>query len=272
MRMPGVGVLAEVCVDTVAGVRIAAAAGADRVELCSGLELGGLTPSAALIEHAVAATGGSGVAVQVLIRPRPGDFRYTIDEIRCMERDITLAVELGAQGVVIGALGVDGSVDLDVTSRLVAVARAAGRAAVGRRPGRTEQIGVTFHRAFDLTADPFAALEAVRQCGIERILTSGQAASAADGVALLASLVAAGAAGTGPVTILAGGGIAPANVAELIRASGVREVHFSGRQRARSTMQFVPDGVSMGAADTLDRLVTDAETVRAIVAAARSAA
>lgn len=271
MTTPGAGVLTEVCVDTVAGVRIAAAAGADRVELCSGLELGGLTPSAALIEHAVAATGGSGVAVHVLIRPRPGDFRYTIDEIRCMERDITLAVELGAHGVVIGALGVDGSVDLDVTSRLVAVAHAAGRAATDRRPGRRGQIGVTFHRAFDLTADPFVALAAVRQCGIGRVLTSGQAATAADGVELLASLVAAGAAGTGPVAILAGGGIGPADVAALIRTSGVREVHFSGRQRARSTMQFVPDGVRMGEADAVDRLVTDAETVRATIAAACSA-
>lgn len=271
MSTPAAGVRTEVCVDSVAGVRIAAAAGADRVELCTGLEVGGLTPSAALIEHALAATGGSGLAVQVLIRPRPGDFRYSIDEIRCMERDVVVAVEAGAHGVVIGALAADGSVDLDVTSRLVAVARAAGRAVAAARPGRSGVVGVTFHRAFDLTADPLAALEAVRQCGIERILTSGQAAGAPAGTQLLAELVAAAGAGESPVAILAGGGIGPDTVADLIRVTGVREVHFSGRRRARSSMQFIPDGVSMGPADTFDRMVTDAATVRATIAAALSA-
>ncbi|MEJ7649316.1 MAG: copper homeostasis protein CutC [Nakamurella sp.] len=271
MATPGAGVLTEVCVDSVAGVRIAAAAGADRVELCSGLEVGGLTPSAALIEHALAATGGSGLAVHVLIRPRSGDFRYSIDEIRCMERDVAIAVELGARGVVIGALNVDGSVDLDVTSRLVAVARAAGRAAAVAHPRRSSRIGVTFHRAFDLTADPFAALEAVRLCGIERILTSGQAAGAAAGAVLLRKLVSAAGSGGAPIAILAGGGIGPDTVADLISTTGVREVHFSGRRLVRSTMQFAPDGVSMGAADSSDRMATDPDTVRATIAAARSA-
>ena len=188
-----------------------------------------------------------------------------------MERDVTVAVELGAHGVVVGALNVDGSVDLDVTSRLVAVARAAGRAFAAARPGRSGAVGVTFHRAFDLTSDPHRALEAVRQCGIERILTSGQAAGASAGAGLLAELVAAAGVGTPPVAILAGGGIGPDTVAELIRATGVREVHFSGRRPARSSMQFVPDGVRMGPADTADRMITDADTVRATIAAARSA-
>lgn len=268
-------VLTEVCVDSVAGVRVAAAAGADRVELCSALPLGGLTPSIALIEQAVAASSGSGLRVHVLIRPRPGDFVYTVDEIRCMDRDIAAAAAAGAHGVVIGALRIDGSVDDDVLARLVATARTAG----GSR-----RLSITFHRAFDLTADPFAALEAIRRTGIDRILTSGQAATAPAGAELLAALVrrsggSAELGGSGdpggsgePIAIMAGAGIRPENVGELLGRSGVPEVHFSARRAAASPVLHRNPGVSMGAdeADDRTRGITDADAVRATIDAVRA--
>ncbi|WP_211229508.1 copper homeostasis protein CutC [Nakamurella lactea] len=254
----------EVCVDSASGVRVAAAAGADRVELCSALEVGGLTPSMGLIEQAVQASAGSGLQVQVLIRPRPGDFHYQIDEIRCMERDIAAAVAAGAHGVVVGALRVDGSVDDDVLARLVAAARAAGRRA-------SIPVALTFHRAFDVALDPFVALETVRRNGFDRILTSGQAATAGAGAALLAELVRrSGPSDGGPaIGILAGGGIRGDNVAELVRATGVSQVHFSGRARVPSAMRHRNPAVTMGSedADPYTRLVTDPDTVRAIIAA-----
>lgn len=260
-------VLIEVCVDSVAGVRVAAAAGADRVELCSALEVGGLTSSIALIEQAVQ-VAGSGPQVQVLIRPRPGDFHYDADEIRCMERDVAAAVAAGADGVVIGALRVDGSVDERAVGRLVAAARSDSSG--GRSPVR-----LTFHRAFDVAADPFAALDVVRRLGFDRILTSGQAANVADGADLLAELVrrTAGDGGRSPLRILAGGGIRPANVAALIRSTGVGQVHFSGRRTVASPMHFRNPAVTMGSAgsDAYARSITDPAVVAAIIAAVRAA-
>lgn len=264
-------VLTEVCVDSIDGVRVAAAAGADRIELCCALEVGGLTPSIALIEQAVEVAAASlrvpgPLRVHVLIRPRPGDFVYSDDEIRCMEKDIAAAVAGGVDGVVIGALDPDGAVDQPTTARLVSAAREAADAA-GRVP---QAPALTFHRAFDVAADPVAALESVRRNGIGRILTSGQAATAPAGTQLLAELVRRSADETTPVTILAGGGVRPENVAELVRASGVTEVHFSGRGTVGSPMRYRHPAVTMGSRgfDEYTRGVTDPELVRATIAAA----
>lgn len=255
-------VLTEVCVDSAAGVRIAAAAGADRVEVCAALEVGGVTPSIGLIEQAVESAAGTGLKVHVLIRPRPGDFVYGSDEIDVMETDIVAALRAGADGVVIGALTVDGAVDVGATTGLVAAAADCSSAS-----------SVTFHRAFDVAADPFAALDALRRSGIHRILTSGQAGSALAGADLLAALVRSAAAGPDPVNILAGGGIRPDTVVELLHQTGVGEVHFSGRRSVDSPMlhrnRSVPMGTSAG--DEYRRGITDPELVQATVAAVRAA-
>src|ERR1043166_8610519 len=163
--------LVEVCVDSVAGGLAAVAGGAGRLELCTGLVEGGLTPSTGLV-----ATVRERVAVpvHVLIRPRGGDFLYDRDEKTIMLRDIAGAKRLGAAGVVLGALDAGGRVDVEHTRLMVDAAR---------------PMAVTFHRAFDLTRSPVEALDALIALGIERVLTSGQAASAEAGRSVLAAMV-----------------------------------------------------------------------------------
>ncbi|WFN91306.1 copper homeostasis protein CutC [Gordonia sihwensis] len=178
------------------GAATARANGADRVELCTALGVtGGLTPSAGLLD-AVCAVG---IDVHALIRTRPGGFVYSDAEVDVLAADVAaavrLAVRLGARGVVIGALHADGTVDAGATGRLLAAARDAEQRA-GRR------IDVTFHRAIDAAADPIAALTVLAGLGVDRVLTSGGAARAGDGLDVLRALVAAD---TG-VEVMAGGG------------------------------------------------------------------
>lgn len=240
----------EVCVDSSAGVRIARDGGADRVELCSALEVGGVTPSTGLVHAAVAV----GLPVHVLVRCRPGDFVFSDDEIAVMIQDVTAAVAAGAAGVVIGALTQDGEVDAVAAGRMIAAAGSAS---------------VTFHRAFDLTADPLVALDALRSLGVARVLTSGQAARALDGSELLATLVRRSGA-DGPV-ILAGGGVRAESVAALIARTGVSEVHFSARVPADDgTSAGGSTPVRMGPADDGGHHVTDPATVSAMVRAVHS--
>jgi copper homeostasis protein len=201
--------LFEVCVESADGVLAAVAAGADRVELCAALDVGGLTPSASLIEWASSRT-----VAHVLIRPRPGDFVYTPDEAGIMLRDIAAARSLGAAGIVIGALTPSGAVDVGLCSRLVAAARPAS---------------ITFHRAFDAAADPRSAFDDVLALGVDRLLTSGAAPSALSGAELLADLVRA----SGQLTILPGGGVTEETAPDIIRRTGARELHFSARNSGR---------------------------------------
>ena len=201
------GVLLEVCVDDAAGLHAAVEGGADRIELCSSLDLGGVTPSAGLMAEASRA----GLPVIALIRPRAGGFVYTANEERVMLRDIELVAELGLAGVAIGALNPDGGLALALLERLVA--RAVG-------------LQLTLHRAFDLVPDPAEALEQAITLGFHRILTSGGAVHAPAGAAQLAACVALS---RGRIGILAGSGITPANVGALLAATGVREVHASCR-------------------------------------------
>lgn len=199
----------EVCVESVDGVRAAARAGAQRVELCADLAIGGVTPDLAVVKEALAAADGR-LAVHVLVRPRGGDFVYSAAEVDIMRRDLAAVVNAGVDGVVVGALDPAGRVDLPTSRALVGAGRPAS---------------VTFHRAFDDTADPFAALEAVADLGVDRVLTSGAAPTAAEGAGRLAQLVEA--AGD-RLIVLAGGGITDANAA-TVAAAGVRELHFSAR-------------------------------------------
>jgi copper homeostasis protein len=203
----------EVCVVSAGGVRASLAAGADRVEFCASLEVGGITPSIGLIERVVEIAARR-LAVHVLVRPRGGDFVYSGDEEDVMSRDIRAVKAAGADGVVVGALTPSGAVDVPLTSRLIEVAR---------------PLSVTFHRAFDETADPAASFDDVLALGVDRLLTSGAAATALEGADLIASLARRCA---GRVEVMAGSGVTEQTAAEILRRTGVRELHFSARASA----------------------------------------
>lgn len=234
--------LLEICTVDPAGIDAAVKGGADRVELCSGLSEGGLTPSAAMMKYAV-----ERIDTNVLIRPRGGDFVYTPAELTVMTADIDEAVKIGAKGVVIGALTPDGQVDTQACRRLLAHARG---------------LSNTFHRAFDLTADPFKALDEIIELGFSRVLTSGQASSALEGAELLAELHRHAA---GRIIIMAGAGVNPGNAAELQRLSQADELHASARSAVPSAMKATR-GVAMGSADdpSAPRMATDATIVAAL--------
>lgn len=222
------GLTLEVCVDTLEGLAEAVSGGADRVELCAGLGLGGLTPSVGVMR----AAAGCGVPVLAMIRPRAGDFVWTEAEVRAMEADIAAAAEAGLAGVVLGASLPDGRLDEAVLARLVAVAR--GRFANGNRDGAFEGSGpefskipgapdLTLHRCFDLVPDMEAALEQAVELGFRRVLTSGGALTAGAGVARIEALVARAA---GRIAVMAGSGVTAETAAALL-AVGVQELHGS---------------------------------------------
>ncbi|MDE6049254.1 MAG: copper homeostasis protein CutC [Paramuribaculum sp.] len=238
--------LLEVCAGDIDSVIAAAAGGASRVELCSALGEGGVTPSIGFIRSALKVPG---IRVHVLIRPRGGDFLYTPDEVDCMVDDIVAAREAGVQGVVIGALTPDGEIDMPACRKMV-------EAAAG--------ISVTFHRAFDLCRDPFKALEEIISLGCDRILTSGQAQSALEGKNTLAELVRLA---DGRIIILAGAGVSQSNAAEIIKSSGTNEIHASARAAVESGMKFRHGGVSMGTpgSDEYSRKTTSADIVKQII-------
>lgn len=235
----------EIAVQDPAGVRIAGAVGAARVELAQALPLGGLTPSPATIELAVEAARSVGVEVHVLIRPRAGGFHYDSDEIAVTERDVRRAIEAGADGVVIGALDAEGALDLAAMARL---RDAAGGASV------------TLHRAIDVTADPVSTLRAARDLGLRRVLTSGGASVAIEGVETLRALVAEAG---GAIEVMAGSGVDAASAAALV-AAGVDALHFSAKRTVHEH-----GGVRMGSAsDGVGGYeVTDPEIARGIIAA-----
>lgn len=200
----GSNIALEVCVDSVESAVAAERGGADRIELCSVPSVGGITPGEGLIAETRAAVR---LAVYVLIRPRPGDYSFSSSEMKIMEWDILRAKELGADGVAVGVLRNDHSVDV---ARTRALAEAA------------QPMSVTFHRAFDEARHPFRALELIAGAGIQRILTSGQRASAVEGRELIRDLVDHA---DRRISIVAGSGINAANVRRLVAGTGVREVH-----------------------------------------------
>lgn len=223
----------EVCCPSLEAVARAVAAGAGRIELCERLEVGGVTPSESLIKDALAVAGV--VPVNVLVRPREGDFVYSEEEAAQMLESIELCRALGASGVVIGALRSDGSVDMSLMRRLLAAARpvaarpaaaaASATAAVDPAgPGDLRPLSVTFHRAFDECRDPFAALEDIIILGIDRLLTSGHCANAWEGRFILKELVERAA---GRIVIMPGCGITPANLDEIAAITAATEFHGS---------------------------------------------
>ena len=237
----------EICVDSVEGVRAARAAGATRIELCASLLEGGITPSRGMIRQARTVPG---IKLHVIIRPRGGDFLFSDAEFAAMASDIETAKAEGADGVVIGQLTADGFVDVAHTRELMTLAR---------------PMAVTFHRAFDMTPDPFAALETLVDLGIDRILTSGQEASVLEGLPMIAELVKR--AGD-RIVIIPGGGITPRNVDRIVAAARPKEIHFAALELEAGGMRFRRNHVFMGGElrpPEYDRLTTSEATIRAVI-------
>ena len=207
----------EVCCADLQSVRAAMEGGAHRVELCEALEVDGLTPSAEMMAEAI----GMGIPVQVLIRPRQGDFVYDEAEVQSMLEGIRQAKRLGANGVVIGALKPDGSIDEETVRRLAAEAKG---------------LSITFHRAFDVCARPMEALEQIIALGCHRLLTSGQAPTAEQGIPLIKRLVGQAA---GRLSIMPGSGVNPGNARLILSETGAREIHGSLRQGGHTSSELV---------------------------------
>jgi copper homeostasis protein len=218
-------VLVEICVDSAASAVAAERGGARRIELCSDLLEGGITPSAGMIE---VVRGKVAIAIQVMIRPRGGDFCYDVGEFEIMQRDIAIAKNLGADGIVFGILDAEGNVDTERSRRLVELAR---------------PLDVTFHRAFDMSADLFRSLEDVCATGANRILTSGGQPTALQGLDVIAQLVKAA---KGRIAIMPGSGIKPENAWRIVTESGVREIHAGLGTSIAGPMRFRNPQLSMG--------------------------
>ena len=209
----------EVCADTLHSALIAQTAGAYRVELCGNLSEGGTTPSFALIEMARKRLT---IKLYVLIRPRGGDFFYDDLEFDLMKADIHQCGKIGCDGVVIGLLNADGTIDTTRMQDLVNLAH-------------SYSMGVTFHRAFDRCADLFQGLEQVISLGCERILTSGGKNTAIEGAPIIAQLIEKA---DHRIAIMAGAGVTPDNVSDLIAKTGAKEIHGTFRSRYPSAMTY----------------------------------
>ena len=207
----------EVCCGDMESVRAAKEGGAQRVELCRALEVDGLTPSEEMMAEAI----GIGLPVQVLIRPHEGDFVYDKEEVAQMRHDIRLAKRLGANGVVIGALKPDGSVDTESVQSLVEEA---------------EGLSITFHRAFDVCAHPSEALEQIISLGCHRLLTSGQKPTAEEGIPLIKKLVEQAAE---RLIIMPGAGVNLGNAKRILSETNAKELHGSLRKNGHTDAELV---------------------------------
>jgi copper homeostasis protein len=237
--------LLEACVDTVESAIEAKKGGANRLELCSNLLVGGTSPSLALYELVKATTG---MKVHVLIRPRSGDFCYTDYEFQVMKREIEMFKEVGAEGVVIGVLQADGMLDINRMQELIA--RASG-------------MHITLHRAFDMTEDPYRALENAKALGVHTILTSGQKNHCMEGVPVIQELVKRS---DQYIDIMVGSGVNADNIDKLVQLTGAHTFHLSGKKNYDSPMTYRKKGLTMGI-DQIDeyaRWETDSEKIHKV--------
>ncbi len=232
----------EVCANSYVSAMEAFKGGAQRVELCQDLENGGTTPSAAVIQLTVEQLKKEGADVFVLIRPRAGHFIYSDLEFEVMKRDILFCKRNDVDGVVIGLLTPEGKIDISKTSSLVELA---------------QPMQVTFHRAFDYVTDPFEALEQIIALGIQRILTSGQQATALEGTALIQQLIEKA---NDRIIIMPGSGINSRNIKRLAQLTHAKEVHLSAKKRVTDYRQI--DDV-----ENLEKeyFLTDREEVKRVV-------
>ena len=234
----------EVCADSVASALEAQKGGADRIELCSNLIIGGVSPGKALFQLVKKYTD---LKVRVLLRPRYGDYCYNDYEFEQLQEDVQMYSELGADGIVIGMLRPDGNLDVERMGEVTALAGSAD---------------VALHRAFDNCRDPYRALEEAVSLGMKTILTGGQEVMAWDGREILAKLQEKSA---GRIEILAGGGIGEDVIRRLLPVTGITSYHMSGKRAVESAMSYRPEGASMGQPGRDDYSVwqTDSEKVAA---------
>jgi copper homeostasis protein len=235
----------EVCANSITSALAAQEGGAIRVELCDNLYAGGTTPSPGQITTARKLLS---IKLYVLIRPRGSDFLYTDIEFDTMIADVKYCIEAGCDGIVIGMLNADGTIDKERCTQLVQLAKQAG-------------LGVTFHRAFDMCVNLFHALEDIIEIGCERILTSGGRSTAMEGARVITELVKKA---KGRISIMAGSGITEINAADLIMITGVNEIHSTLVAPVKSKMQYKNDHIIMGSTygDEYGYDATSAERVK----------
>ena len=242
----------EICVEGIDGFLAAQAGGADRIELCSSLVEGGLTPSFGIVRQALKLAR---IPFHVIVRPRGGDFLYSQAEFETMLEDIAILKEMGVAGVVIGCLSPDGRIDEARMAGLIAAAR---------------PLSVTCHRAFDMTRDIAEAVEALVRLGVDRVLTSGQRDRAIEGLATLAKIVRLA---RGRFKTMACGGLDADSIGRVLRETRADELHFAAPKTVASGMVFRNADVGMGGAPPereYEVLTTDAEAVRRTIAASRA--
>ncbi len=230
----------EVCANSAQSCIEAQRGGAHRVELCAGIPEGGTTPSYGEIK---AARQGISIELNVIIRPRGGDFLYSTLEVETMAEDIRIAKSLGADGVVFGCLRPDGTIDTQMCKALLQ---------------ECDGLSTTFHRAFDVCLNPLEALEDIISLGFDRILTSGAKPTALEGKELIKALVQRA---ENRIKIMAGSGVNPTNIQELYNYTGAREFHSSARHEIPSAMQYQNPELTFG--DSL--MVCSPDIVRELI-------
>jgi copper homeostasis protein len=236
----------EICLESVDSVIASDRGGAQRVELCANLLEGGTTPSAGTIR---AARENAKIAINVMIRPRGGDFLYTDAEFLSMQHDIQIAKDLRVDGIVLGLLRADGAVDVERTRQLVELA--------GPLP-------VTFHRAIDVSRDLLEALEDIIATGVKRVLTSGGQPSVVEGAAMVSKMMEQA---KDRIIVMPGCGITPDNVLSILETTGAREVHIALEEETPSSMHFRKAEIPMGGVEGREylRFVTPENAVRSVV-------
>ncbi len=244
--MSATKIIFEACVDSIESALAAQDGGADRIELCADLIEGGTTPSAGTIDLVCKHVN---IPIMVMVRPRGGDFCYSDLEFEEMKRDIEFIKQFNVAGIVLGILREDGTVDKERIKTLIQAAR---------------PMQITFHRAFDMTRNPFEALDDLTELGIERVLTSGQESNVVEGVETLKKLVEKAG---GKIIIMPGGGVNENNVSQIIARCGVKEIHGSAREKKESRMKFRNPKTTMSDSQNMpeyELMITSAARIRAI--------
>ncbi len=243
-------ILVEVCIDSLESLPIAQNAGAQRIELCCSLATGGLTPSAGYMRQAAKIAR---IPVYAIIRPREGDFLYSSDDIEIMLEDIHTVKRANLQGIAIGALHQNGDLNQEALKEMVIAAKG---------------LGVTFHRAIDHCRSPFEALEVLMSYKVERVLTSGLAKSANEGIKTLKEMTAF----CGErLRIMPGAGVSPSNVKNIIAQTNAKEIHLSGKTTRPSQMQYHNTKATLGANESdFDITVTSEDILRNTIKALKS--